>query len=210
VIRKAALFCLAVAAAGCAVLPGGDGGRYDVGYTERGVASWYGEPFNGRPTASGEIYDMNGLTAAHRVLPLGSVIRVTNVENGRSVTVRVNDRGPFVRGRMLDLSYGAARALDMVHDGTGEVRIRILDLPDRRPGAFTVQVGAFSSRQNAVRLSSDLSGRYSNVSVDSSRNNRDGYFRVWVGAFEDEQQAQRTARKLQYREGLEGFVTRRE
>jgi rare lipoprotein A len=209
VIRKAALCVLAVLAAGCAVLPR-SGGHYEVGYTQRGIASWYGEPFNGRPTASGEIYDMNGLSAAHRVLPLGSVIRVTNVENGRSVTVRVNDRGPFVRGRMLDLSYGAARALDMVRDGTGEVRIRILDLPARRAGAFTVQVGAFSSRQNALRLSSDLSGRYSNVSVDASQNNRNGFFRVWVGVYDDEQQAQRTARKLHYREGLEGFVTRRE
>lgn len=90
------------------------------------VASWYGEEFHGRPTSSGEVYDMYGLTAAHRTLPFGTKLRVTHPRNGRSVVVEINDRGPFVRGRDLDLSYGAAAELGMVVEGVAEVRIRRL------------------------------------------------------------------------------------
>ena len=107
---------------GSASLPGiSTKGAYQVGY-----ASYYAHDFNGKPTASGEIFDMNGLTAAHRELPLGTIIRVTNLNNGRSVIVKVNDRGPFVEGRILDLSLGAARRLDMVKDGVVKVKIEIL------------------------------------------------------------------------------------
>ena len=91
-----------------------------------GLASWYGQRHQGRPTASGEAYDMNRLTAAHRTLPFGTRLRVTNVENGRSVVVRVNDRGPHVPGRVLDLSHGAAKALGMVSEGVGRVEIVVL------------------------------------------------------------------------------------
>ena len=109
------------------------GVRYQVldsaeGYEETGMASWYGEAFHGRPTASGETYDMNGRSAAHRTLPLHTWVEVTNLENGRSLVVRVNDRGPFAHtdSRILDLSYGAARELDMVGPGTARVRVRAL------------------------------------------------------------------------------------
>ena len=91
------------------------------------MASWYGPRFHGRRTANGELYDQHGLSAAHRSLPLGSRVRVTNLANGRAVVLRINDRGPFVRGRSLDLSYGAARALRMVERGTTRVRIEVLD-----------------------------------------------------------------------------------
>lgn len=91
-----------------------------------GLASWYGEYHHGRPTASGEVFDMAQLTAAHRTLPLGTRLRVTNLENGRTVRVRVNDRGPYVDGRVLDLSHGAARMLDMVERGVAPVRIEIV------------------------------------------------------------------------------------
>lgn len=94
-----------------------------------GKASWYGKTHNGRPTASGEIYDMNDLTAAHRSLPLGTRVLVTNLKNGRSVEVRVNDRGPIDRGRIIDLSYAAAVELDAVEDGTVFVRLRVLSPP---------------------------------------------------------------------------------
>lgn len=94
-------------------------------YVEVGVASWYGKPYHGRPTASGERFDMKKLTAAHRSLPLGVVAKVTNLDNGRSVAVRINDRGPFVAGRVLDLSRGAAKKLDMVEAGLARVRIEI-------------------------------------------------------------------------------------
>ena len=95
-----------------------------------GTASWYGPGFHGRKTASGDRFDQDAMTAAHRNLPLGSVVRVTNLENGRKVTVEINDRGPYIRGRMIDLSRGAARRLGMVQDGTAKVRVDILSRPD--------------------------------------------------------------------------------
>ena len=106
-------------------------GRADPpsGVYEEGIASWYGEPFNGRPTASGEIYDMHDLTAAHRTLPLATCVAVRRIDDGRSVTVRVNDRGPFVddQHRIIDLSYAAARVLGLVLPGTAEVEVRAVD-----------------------------------------------------------------------------------
>ena len=107
------------------------GKRYNVrassdGYRERGTASWYGRPFDGRPTSSGEMYDMNELTAAHPTLPIPTWVEVTNLKNGKRVVVKVNDRGPFVGKRLIDLSYGAATALDMVRDGTTQVEVRAL------------------------------------------------------------------------------------
>jgi len=96
---------------------------------ERGKASWYGHPYHGRHASNGEIYDMHKLTAAHRTLPLGTRVRVINLRNGRSVEVRITDRGPFVRGRIIDLSYAAARRLDMVKAGVVPVRVRVIALP---------------------------------------------------------------------------------
>ena len=112
------------------------GKRYNVratsdGYRERGTASWYGRPFDGRPTSSGEMYDMNELTAAHPTLPIPTWVEVTNLKNGKQVVVKVNDRGPFVGKRLIDLSYGAATALDMVRDGTARVEVRALPGPLR-------------------------------------------------------------------------------
>ena len=93
---------------------------------EYGMASWYGSEFHGRPTASGEIYNMNDMTAAHNSLPLGSRVMVTNLENGKSIEVTINDRGPFVEGRIIDLSYGAAKRLDFIKEGTTDVKIDVL------------------------------------------------------------------------------------
>lgn len=100
-----------------------------VGWIQTGVASWYGPDFHGRQTASGEVYDMDGLTAAHQTLPFGTRIRVENLENGKSVVVRINDRGPFAKNRILDLSRRAARELDMIGPGTARVRITVLQGP---------------------------------------------------------------------------------
>lgn len=99
---------------------------------EVGIASWYGRAFQGRPTASGEIYDMDGLTAAHKKLPLGTKVRVTNLKNGRSVTLKINDRGPYIPGRLLDVSKAAARKLGFLGAGLTEVRIEILSRPRAR------------------------------------------------------------------------------
>jgi len=142
------------------------GQRYYVlasadGYLERGVASWYGPTFHGGNTSNGEPYDMYGMTAAHKTLPLPCYARVTNLRNGRSVVVRINDRGPFVANRLIDLSYSAAAKLDMIRDGTSLVEVRALTptVPDvltrttaQPPPALYVQAGAFADQHNAQRL----------------------------------------------------------
>ena len=139
------------------------GKRYQVlasaeGYSESGEASWYGRQFHGKRTASGEVYDMHAMTAAHKSLPIPTDVEVTNLSNGKKVIVRVNDRGPFVGQRILDLSYAAARALDLVRAGTGPVRIRVLGSSSlvakqasSKPASF-VQVGAYKQRANAERM----------------------------------------------------------
>lgn len=141
------------------VLPAADG------YSERGVASWYGPTFHGGSTSSGEPYDMYGMTAAHKTLPLPTYVRVTNLKNGRSVMVRVNDRGPFVANRLIDLSYTAAAELDMLREGTTLVEVRALTpgVPDeltrsaaQPPPALYVQAGAFAAADNAARLAARL------------------------------------------------------
>lgn len=144
------------------------------GYVERGIASWYGTKFHGRLTSSREPYDMYAMTAAHKRLPLPTFVRVTNLDNGRSVIVRVNDRGPFHQDRIIDLSYAAAVKLGIHVAGTGKVEVRAID-PDHpelaaapppgpiaRPSALFVQVGAFASRDNARRLA----GRLEDADVD--------------------------------------------
>ena len=142
------------------------GRRYYVlanadGYLERGVASWYGPAFHGGNTSSGEPYDMYAMTAAHKTLPLPCYARVTNLRNGRSVVVRINDRGPFVANRLIDLSYSAAARLDMLREGTTLVEVRVLSpaVPDeltrtsvQPPPALYLQAGAFADQQNAQRL----------------------------------------------------------
>jgi rare lipoprotein A len=132
-----------------------------VGYEETGIASWYGHPYHGRPSSSGEIYDMEKLTAAHRTLPFGTVVEVRNLANGRTVQVRINDRGPFVDGRIIDLSRAAAVAIGMWGAGTAKVRIRVVALPGTvAEGYFAVQVGAFRERANADRQRKLMERRY--------------------------------------------------
>lgn len=130
----------------------------DADYEEVGLASWYGAQFNGRPTASGERFDMNALTAAHKTLPLPGLVEVTNLANGRSVVLRVNDRGPFVDNRIIDLSRGAAEALDLMGRGVGEVRVRYLGRAPRTGGGQTLQAAsgpARSQRANPVEAARD-------------------------------------------------------
>jgi len=123
-----AVVCLSLGA--CSWIPKGETGL-DVGIKDRGIASWYGEQFHGRQAANGEIFDMSALTAAHRTLPLGSMVRVVNLVNGKHVRVRINDRGPYVNGRILDLSYAAAARLDMVHGGISVIQLEVIG--DHRP-----------------------------------------------------------------------------
>ncbi len=158
---------------------------------DRGVASWYGKDFHGRRTANGERYDMNDLTAAHRTLPFGTLLEVRNVRTGRSVVVRVNDRGPFSKSRVLDLSYGAAREIGLVRAGTGPVEMYLASRGGAPP-RFTVQVGAFSDEERAVVLKGELVQLYPETSIYSDGN----WNRVRVGMFNDRDQAESLRREL--------------
>jgi len=133
-----------------------------VGSTQVGIASWYGHPYHGRRTASGEVYDMEKLTAAHRTLPFGVWVRIRNLSNGHSVEVRINDRGPFVEGRIVDLSRAAARAVQMIGPGTAKVRLEVIAAPASLPALafFAVQVGAFRERSNAEALRRTMQRRH--------------------------------------------------
>jgi rare lipoprotein A len=183
-----------------------------VGYVERGVASWYGPGFHEERTSTGEPYDMFGMTAAHKTLPLPAYVRVTNLENGRSIVVRVNDRGPFVGNRVIDLSYTAAAKLDMLRNGTALVEVRALDatasgspslaapsplpLPAPAPvsggtvaaGNLTlfIQAGAFADPANAERLAAKLrGGGYGNVFVRENHLAGRTLYRVRIGPVPD-------------------------
>ncbi len=187
------------------------------GWVEEGLASWYGKDFHGRPTASGEIYNMYGLSAAHRTLPLGTIVRVTNLKNGRSVDVVINDRGPFVDGRIIDMSYGAARVLDMVEDGVVPVRVEALGrdpsyvktvrVMDGGEGDFVVQVGAFLDPSNAERLRTALSWSYPDVYIARASVDGRTYYRVRLGSYKEKASALNLADRLA-EEGYPVWVTR--
>ena len=164
------------------------------GFVEEGEASWYGPGFHGKTTANGERYNQYAMTAAHKLLPLGTKVRVTHMSNGRSIIVRINDRGPFVGDRVIDLSRAAATQLNIIGPGTGRVRIQSLGgVPQMRSdgdidGAYFVQVGAFANKDNADRLTSDLarSGHKSRVHFGSN-----GMWNVQVGPWPDSFGAQK-------------------
>jgi rare lipoprotein A len=134
---------------------------------ETGIASWYGAPYHNRPAANGEIYDMHAMTAAHRTLPLGSLVRVTSLASGQSVTVRITDRGPFIEGRIIDLSQAAAKEIGLLRQGTGEVRIEVLETPQpiANGGRWAVEIGAFGRETTARDLADQLSRRYRTAQV---------------------------------------------
>ena len=190
------------------------------GYDEVGMASWYGDQFNGRPTSTGERFDMHGLSAAHKTLPLPALVEVTNTANGRSIIVRVNDRGPFVDTRIIDLSRGAAEQLDLLSRGVGQVRVRYLgpaprgggvgtgsgyqiastDRPARAPeraaaggDRFWVQAGSFQDSTLAHLAAESLGARASvnTASIDGQR-----YFRVLVGPWDDANAAERERQSI--------------
>lgn len=190
-------------------------------YEETGVASWYGDAFHGKPTSNGEVFNMWAMSAAHKTLPLPSVVEVTNLENGRTIRLRVNDRGPFIDGRLIDLSRGAAEELGILRQGMGKVRLRWLgraeggaasvsrtDRPPERTspglpsapesrateGPFTVQVGAFGARDNAERLADHL--REAGVSDVKLVRAQAGLWRVVAGRFDSPDAAERVRQSL--------------
>jgi rare lipoprotein A len=175
------------------VLPSSDG------YRERGIASWYGSKFHGRRTSSGELYDVRLATAAHRSLPLPTYAEVTNLENGRRMIVKINDRGPFHPDRIIDLSYAAAVKLGVDVSGTARVEVRAIDMdhPERpavkvADGTF-LQVGAFSKRVTAEDLAGKMmAAQLKPVSVQKSR----GLYKVWIGPYASQKEIEATTRRV--------------
>ena len=239
---------------GHAHLPDGKGGIHKVGnpykvggrwykpvadetaYDETGIASWYGRDFHGKHTANGETYDMHALSAAHKTLPLPTLVRVTNLENGRSVIVRVNDRGPFVKERLIDLSYAAAKQLGYAARGTAHVRVQTLDMPAPKtadipamdapfktakqphglhtsasgrtttaatvsplPGKMFIQLGAFSSKDNAIRLQNTLKANFPTIRATEINLSGKTLYRVRMGPFEDTTNMEQIILSLQHK-----------
>ncbi len=198
------------------------------GFVEYGKASWYGKDFHGRPTSSGEIYNMYGKTAAHKLLPLDTVVKVTNLTNQKTIILPVNDRGPFVKGRVIDLSYGAARDLDIIGPGVVDVKVEalarevgnvkgrdgftpLIEVQDFRRGEFTIQVGAFESQQNALKLAERLRENLDEVWVTVYEDARGKTFhRVQVSKSETLDQAEAMEKKLESMGFADAFKVRME
>jgi rare lipoprotein A len=211
-VPAAAVLCLAaIAAVSC-------GGRKTkiakpprIGSTQTGKASWYGYPYHGRRAANGEIYDMERLTAAHRTLPFDTWVRVRNMSNQRTVDVRIQDRGPFVRGRIIDLSKAAAREIDMIGPGVTKVKLTIIAPPPKRDiekqkELFAVQIGAFRDRGRAEVVRSEMESRYGKARI-IERPAKGALYRVLVGEEEDEATATELADRIRTT-GSSGFVVR--
>jgi rare lipoprotein A len=206
----------AIAAAALLLLTGGCAKKKKVavpkppriGYTEKGTASWYGNPYHGRRSANGEVYDMEKLTAAHRTFPFDTWVRVHDLDNGKQVDVRITDRGPFVKGRIIDLSKAAARNIEMLGPGLAKVRIEVIRAPARPAEAniFGVQVGAFSDRKRAEAIRKNMERKYGSAKLIR----RDGariMWRVVVGSEPDEEAAAQLAERLKNEEPS-AFVVR--
>ena len=182
--------------------------RNESGYAEEGNASWYGPPFHGRRSSNGEVYDMNKLTAAHRTMAFNTMVRVTNLTNGKTVVVRITDRGPFVENRILDLSRAAAQEIESIGPGVVPVRLEVVSGNDPFGGYFTVQVGAFKERGNAERLRDRLNSLYPPATIQQVALDDGMFYRVRVGKVSGEQAAQRFADDLKAREGFHAMVIR--
>ena len=164
------------------------------GFVQTGVASWYGKDFHGKKTSNGEIYDMNAMTAAHKTLPLGVFVKVRNTDNGHETVVRVNDRGPFVKGRIIDLSYAAAKKLGVDVAGTAPVRVEALGyrgggaehykaLDSYDAGTYTVQIGSFKEYSNAQRLSGEMKTLFGFSEIHMTTIDGDNFYRVYAGKY---------------------------
>lgn len=187
------------------------------GFVQTGIASWYGRKFHGRKTANGEIYDMYAMTAAHKTLPMNTWVEVHNLDNNKKIKVRINDRGPFVTGRVIDLSYTGARKIDMVGPGTARVRIKALGAAtefDRKEpvafrnldywtGNFTVQVGAFRGKANAENFKEKLSKSYVNAHIVMHEDHRGRFYRVRIGRFSSLRDAERFSENLVNKDGFD-------
>ena len=209
-LRLAALAGAALVAWSCASPAPKPLASVDKGWTQKGIASWYGPKFHGRRTANGEVYDMNAVSAAHKSLPFETHVRVDNLDNGQSMVVRINDRGPFIKGRIIDLSLGAARQIDMVQAGVAEVRLTVVQSPaqdlmesDFSSNGYRIQVGAFQDKANAEALKDRLDELYNGVEITS-----DGrWHRVQIADVRTSKEAQQLLDDLR-RDGHDAIVLR--
>jgi len=175
---------------------------------ESGVASWYGPNFNGRLTANGETFDMNGISAAHRTLPFNTEVIVVNLDNGKSIRVRINDRGPFAKNRIIDLSKAAAQAVDMIGPGTANVELYLVKgdlknsrVTDLKVATYTVQLGSYNDLYSAQVQAKKIKGsRVETLNLDSGT-----IYRIYFGVFKDRNKADKEMRNLK-RKGFNGFV----
>ena len=194
------------------------GKRYYVmgsaqGFKQRGIASWYGSKFHGKRTSSGEVYNMHAMTAAHKTLPIPVYVKVKNLDNGKTTTVLVNDRGPFVDGRIIDLSFAAAKKLGV--DGPGTARVEIVTLGSSKkvskapvraiplntvqhqPGNMFIQLGSFSSKNNALKLTNELKAKKEKALVIKQvKIGKDAFFRVQIGPLLDLSEADSIQKRL--------------
>ncbi|MDK9717863.1 MAG: septal ring lytic transglycosylase RlpA family protein [Trichlorobacter sp.] len=182
------------------------------GFVQEGLASFYGRDFHGRKTSNGELFDMHGLTAAHKTLPFGVYVKVEHRRTGKEVLVRINDRGPFVGNRIIDLSEGAASRIGLLQEGVAAVKISALgyksgdsyrQLSSYDTGSYTIQVGAFTVKENAYRYRDELKKNYGAADVQDSWIKNTRYYRVRLGRFESLQQAQ-TNRDEYEQKGFKG------
>jgi rare lipoprotein A len=180
-----------------------------VGHTERGVASWYGHPYHGRPAADGEIYDMETLVAAHRTLPFQTWVRVRNLSNGKTVDVRIIDRGPFAGGRIIDLSHAAAQQIDLIGPGTAQVEVTVVQSPPNpEPALFGVQIGAFADRSNADRAQRNMQQAYGAARI-VERFGSTPLYRVLAGREMSQESAEALAARIRVEQKTpEAFVVR--
>jgi rare lipoprotein A len=169
--------------------------RPPLPWVQYGVASWYGVPFHGRLTANGERYNMYNMSAAHQHAPLGIHAIVTHLETGRMIRVRINDRGPFVKGRVIDLSYGAARRLGMIETGLAPVKIEFLPTT-QPPLTFIVQAGAYQDPHNAKRAEQALRVHYSNIRISAQTHAGQRFYRIHIGPFATRAEAEQVNRQL--------------
>ncbi len=194
-----------------------------IGYSETGIASWYGPKFHGRKTANGERYDMYAMTAAHKTLPMDTLVKVENLENGKWIVVRINDRGPFVKNRIIDLSHAGASKLDMLKRGTARVRVTALGevasfkkgnpsftkVPDLKHGQFYVQVGSFQRPENAYKLRAKLAKEYEKVVVVRHQTPTGPMYRVQIYASNNLGKANRLVQQLEKRGFFGAFLIAR-
>jgi rare lipoprotein A len=167
------------------------------GNVQKGLASWYGSDFHGKLTSTGEIYNMHAMTAAHKTLPFGAYVRVINLNNGKSIVVRINDRGPFIKGRIIDLSYAAAKKLGLDISGVAPVKIKVLKKysPKKSSQKFSIQVGSFISKKNAKILKRKLQKNYRNVYISKIKASSKTFYRVRIKA-RSVKSAEKIAKKL--------------